>query len=175
MQSVDDEDSNTINDKKEVIDGYRSNLYTSCWMVFFYGIGTIDFLKKTLFENFLIKTLLDNELTKNIATIKLPFTEDFLFEDTPILLTTVWLFLLIEKSYPFFQMLMASSIEQLVCSSIDEEGRAYLSEIALQWKSAGMTHKQIKIERLMFILDHYRGRFIAWLQLPRFFSNTKTR
>jgi hypothetical protein len=64
-------------------------------------------------------------------------------------------------------------ITKLLYIKIDEEGRGYLSDLRSEWINAGLNPNQIKIKELIFILDHYRGKFIAWIQLPRILSLIK--
>jgi ABC-type transport system involved in cytochrome bd biosynthesis fused ATPase/permease subunit len=64
---------------------------------------------------------------------------------------------------------------QLLYTRIDEEGRGYISDLKSEWIKFELSQNQIKIKELMFIIDHYWGRFIAWMQLPRFSTFTRTR
>jgi hypothetical protein len=64
---------------------------------------------------------------------------------------------------------------QLLCNRIDEEGQGYLSDLKSEWINLELSQKQIKIKELMFIIDRYWGRFIAWMRLPRFSAFTRIR
>jgi hypothetical protein len=68
-----------------------------------------------------------------------------------------------------------NSLIQVICSMMDDEGRAYLSDDKLEWKKSKLTQAQINIKCLRFVMSHYRGRFVSWLQLPRFLPPSKTR
>jgi hypothetical protein len=69
----------------------------------------------------------------------------------------------------------SNSLIRVICNMMDEEGRAYLSEIKLEWKQLGLTQGQINRKGLDFAMSHYCGRFIEWLRLPRFLSPIKTK
>jgi hypothetical protein len=73
-----------------------------------------------------------------------------------------------------FELLMSDLI-QLLCIRIDEEGQGYLSDLKSGWINSELGKGQIKIKELMFIADHYWGRFIAWMRLPRFSTSTRIR
>ncbi len=64
---------------------------------------------------------------------------------------------------------------QLLCARIDEEGQGYLSDLKSEWINLELSQGQIKIKELMFIIDRYWGRFIAWMRLPRFSTFTRIR
>jgi hypothetical protein len=66
-------------------------------------------------------------------------------------------------------------ITKLLCIKIDEEGRGYLSDLRSKWINSGLNPNQVKIKELIFIFDHYRGKFIAWIRLPRILSSIKTK
>jgi hypothetical protein len=66
-----------------------------------------------------------------------------------------------------------SAFDRFAYSSIDEEGRGYLKDLRSEWEKSELTINQIKIKELMFINDHCWGRFVSWLQLPRFLSLIK--
>jgi hypothetical protein len=73
-----------------------------------------------------------------------------------------------------FELLMSDLI-QLLCLIIDEEGQGYLSDLKFKWINLGLSQEQIKINELIFIVDNYWGRFIAWMRLPRFSTSTRIR
>lgn len=71
--------------------------------------------------------------------------------------------------------LLMSDLIQLLCVRIDEEGQGYLSDFKSEWINLELSQEQIKIKELMFIADHYWGRLIAWMRLPRFSTSTRIR
>lgn len=71
--------------------------------------------------------------------------------------------------------LMNKVTTRLIYIQIDEEGSRYLLDLKTEWEKAGLTHNQINRKEFIFVLDHYRGRFISWMQLPRFFHSINTK
>jgi hypothetical protein len=70
---------------------------------------------------------------------------------------------------------LSDLIMQLLNKKIDEEGIAYLSDMKSEWINSGEPKDKIKKKELVFILNHYWGRFISWMRIPRFFSSIKIR
>jgi hypothetical protein len=68
-----------------------------------------------------------------------------------------------------------SLITQLLQIKIDEEGHGYLIDLQSEWKKSGLTKNQIKKKELIFYIDHFWGRFVSWIRLPRFLSSIITK
>jgi YesN/AraC family two-component response regulator len=64
---------------------------------------------------------------------------------------------------------------QLFHQHIDEEGQGYLSDLKSEWRKSILTQEQIERKELIFIFEHYWGRFVAWMRLPRSLSSIKTK
>jgi hypothetical protein len=64
---------------------------------------------------------------------------------------------------------------RLICNKMDEEGQRFLSDIQVECRKSGLTQNEVEIKGLMFAIDYQRGKFIAWMRLPRFLSPIKTR
>jgi hypothetical protein len=69
----------------------------------------------------------------------------------------------------------SNSFIQVIYNKMDEEGRAYLSEAKLEWSKSGLTKSKIERKVLIFAIDYHRGKFIAWMRLPRFVFPIETR
>jgi hypothetical protein len=65
---------------------------------------------------------------------------------------------------------LPDSIIQLLNKKIDEEGRAYLSDLKAEWMNSGETQYLIKIKELIFILDYLWGRFIGWMRFQKIYK-----
>lgn len=71
--------------------------------------------------------------------------------------------------------LLTSDLIQLLYLGIDEEGSGYLSDLKSGWINLELSQEQITTKELIFIIDHYWGRLIAWIRLPRFLTFTGIR
>jgi hypothetical protein len=65
--------------------------------------------------------------------------------------------------------------DDFVFSVMDEEGRSYLIDLKSEWKKEGLTTNQINKKEFVFFVDHYWGRFVSEMRLPRFLSLIKIR
>jgi hypothetical protein len=61
----------------------------------------------------------------------------------------------------------SNSLIQLIHNKMDEEGRGLLSEIRVECEKLGLTQSQVDRKLLIFVKDHYYGRFRSWMKLPR--------
>lgn len=78
-------------------------------------------------------------------------------------------------SYSTVEIFSHKYLIQLCCKQIDEEGQGYLADLKSQWIKQNLTQNQIEKKELLFIVEHYWGRFVSWLRLPRIISLTITK
>lgn len=71
----------------------------------------------------------------------------------------------------FLKTFASKSIGKCICIKIDEEGSGYLRDLKSEWQKSGLTPDIVKRKELMFIVDHYWGRLVSWLRLPRVTSS----
>jgi hypothetical protein len=110
-------------------------------------------------------------ISKTMAKVVLANTSDIL----SLLLKLLDLVLVTITLYSNIVAIGHNLINRFLYNKIGEEGRGYLTDLKTEWKKAGLTQSQVNKNELVFILDHYWGNFIAWLQLPRILSSIKIR
>jgi hypothetical protein len=100
-----------------------------------------------------------------------------LFEIHYSIFASIGLYFLVERKKIVKQPNTSSSslIIQLLYISMDEEGRGYLRDQKSQLNNLELTADQLKTKEFLFIMEHYRGRFVSWLKLPRFLSSIRIR
>jgi hypothetical protein len=145
-----------------------------CWYIFicFVGLGCDDFLMARLpvssLELLFGATLLPLVLTC-LGTMVSPFIHD------------IKVLVIMQKNSGDQKLDVLQKhndlnlFVRLICNKMDDEGRAYLSDAKLEWGKSKLTQNQIDRKGLRFAMSHYSGRFVTWLQLPRFLPRIKTR
>jgi hypothetical protein len=123
-------------------------------------LSTITFVFTTISS---VEMIMSNNDTRNTAV--------GIFATTS---SAIYFYLSVKRVDRPFELLISDLI-QLLCIIIDEESQGYLSDLKFKWINSGLSQEQIKINELIFLVDNYWGRFIAWMRFPRFSNSTRIR